>query len=208
MTTTETLTETPTDLLVLSSKAQDLLFRSARTANSFTDEEIGEDQLRAIYGLVRWAPTCFNAQPLRIVAVRGEAARDRLVPHLFGANQAKTRRAPLTLLLAADRGFDEHLPRVAPFLTDPQALFVDPAYREATADYNAILQVGYLIIAIRAAGLAAGPMAGYDAGGVDAEFFPDGRHHTVLVMNVGVPAPDAWFERSPRLDFDEVVTTI
>jgi len=43
---------------------------------------------------------------------------------------------------------------------------------------------------------------------VDAEFFPDGRHHTVLVMNVGVPAADAWFDRCPRLDYDEVVTTI
>jgi len=87
MTTTESLT----DVLTLSEDAQDLLFRSARTANTFTDQEVGDDQLRAVYGLLRWAPTCFNAQPLRIVAVRGEAARDQLVRHLYGANQDKTR---------------------------------------------------------------------------------------------------------------------
>jgi 3-hydroxypropanoate dehydrogenase len=203
-----TTTESPTHRLPLSEDAQDLLFRSARTANTFTAQEVSDDQLRAVYGLLRWAPTCFNAQPLRIVAVRGEPARDRLIRHLFGANQDKTRSAPLTLLLAADREFDVHLPRLAPFLSQPNDLFTDPEVRNATAEYNAILQVGYLIIAIRAAGLAAGPMAGFDASGVDAEFFPDGRHHTVLVMNVGVPAPDAWFDRCPRLDYDEVVTTI
>jgi 3-hydroxypropanoate dehydrogenase len=142
------------------------------------------------------------------VAVRDSAARLRLVRHLFGANQAKTERAPLTLVLAADRAFDMYLPRLAPFLPDPAAMFADSEVRVASADYNAILQAGYLILAVRAAGLAAGPMAGFDAAGVDAEFFRDGRHHTVLVMNVGKPDPRAWFPRSPRLDFDEVVTTI
>src|SRR5882757_4903518 len=114
-----TTTESPTHRLPLSEDAQDLLFRSARTANTFTAQEVGDDQLRAVYGLLRWAPTCFNAQPLRIVAVRGEPARDRLIRHLYGANQDKTRSAPLTLLLAADREFDVHLPRLAPFLSQP-----------------------------------------------------------------------------------------
>jgi 3-hydroxypropanoate dehydrogenase len=203
-----TTTDSALSLLALSPDAQNLLFRAARTANAFTDEPVSDEQLRAIYDLARWAPTSLNSQPLRIIAVRDDAAKRRLVRHLFGANQAKTEQAPLTLLLAADRAFDVHLPRLAPFLPDPEAMFADAEVRVATADYNATLQAGYLILAIRAAGLAAGPMAGFDASGVDAEFFPDGRHHTVLVMNVGKPAPGAWFARSPRLAFDEVVTTI
>ena len=51
-------------------------------------------------------------------------------------------------------------------------------------------------------------MEGFDAAGVDQEFFPDGRHRTLLVMNLGYPAADAYKPRQPRLDYDEVVTTV
>lgn len=194
--------------IALAVDAQNLLFREARTANAFTDEPVEDAQLRAIYDLVRWAPTSLNCQPLRIVAVRSAAARARLVPHMADGNQHKVAAAPLTLLLAADHAFDVHLPRLVPFLDDPAAMFTDPAVRSATADYNATLQVAYLLLGVRAAGLAAGPMAGFDAAGINHEFFPEGRLHISLVMTVGHPAPDAWLERLPRLTFDEVVSTI
>jgi 3-hydroxypropanoate dehydrogenase len=200
--------QTQPGLFALSDDAQDLLFRSARTANSFTDEPVDDDQLRAIYELVRWAPTSMNCQPLRILAVRGDTARCRVVRHMFGANQLKTERAPLTLLLAADLCFDMHLPRLFPYVADPKTMFADDDTRRATAEFNAILQAGYLILGVRAAGLAAGPMAGFDRAGLDAEFFPDGRQTAVLVLNVGKPAPDAWLERLPRLCFDEAVSTV
>jgi 3-hydroxypropanoate dehydrogenase len=84
----------------------------------------------------------------------------------------------------------------------------DGAGREAQARFNAALQIGYLILGIRAAGLAAGPMAGFDPAGVDAEFFPDGRLRALLVVNIGRPGPDAWVERLPRLTHDDVVLTV
>jgi len=59
--------------------------------------------------------------------------------------------------------------------------------------------------AVRANGLAVGPMAGSDSAGVDAEFFGDGGHHTILVVNIGHPGKDAWFGRLPRLAHDDVV---
>ena len=49
-----------TPRLVLAEDAQDLLFRQARTANSFSDEPVTDEQLRAIYDLVKWAPTSMN----------------------------------------------------------------------------------------------------------------------------------------------------
>ena len=61
--------------LALSPDAQDLLFRNARTANAFSDEPVTDDQIAAIYDLVKYAPTAMNAQPLRIVIVRQGAAR-------------------------------------------------------------------------------------------------------------------------------------
>ncbi|MGZ6827510.1 MAG: nitroreductase family protein, partial [Mycobacteriales bacterium] len=67
----------PTDLLVLDAGSQDLLFREARTANSFTDEPVSEEQVQALYELVKYGPTAMNAQPLRVLLVRSEEARAR-----------------------------------------------------------------------------------------------------------------------------------
>jgi 3-hydroxypropanoate dehydrogenase len=60
-------------------------------------------------------------------------------------------------------------------------------------------------VAVLAHGLAAGPMSGFDAAGSDAEFFPDGRHRSILVVNIGHPGKDLWFGRLPRLDHGDVV---
>lgn len=80
--------------LVLDPAAQDLLFREAHTANTFTDEPVTEEQVQAIYDLVKYGPTAFNQTPLRIVLVRSAEARERLVPHMAEGNQAKTATAP------------------------------------------------------------------------------------------------------------------
>ena len=39
--------------LELSQHAQDLLFRRAHTANTFTDEPVSDEQVKAIYDLVK-----------------------------------------------------------------------------------------------------------------------------------------------------------
>ncbi|EXU63967.1 MULTISPECIES: malonic semialdehyde reductase [Streptomyces] len=194
--------------LVLDPAAQDLLFREARTANTFTDEPVTEEQVQAIYDLVKYAPTAFNQSPLRIVLVRSPEARERLVQHMAEGNQPKTSTAPLVAILAADNEFHEELPALFPHF--PQAkdvFFAERAAREQAAALNASLQAGYFILGIRAAGLAAGPMTGFDAAGVQKEFLDD-DHTPLMVINIGKPGEDAWFPRGPRLDYDDVITTV
>ncbi|MFF2145362.1 malonic semialdehyde reductase [Kitasatospora sp. NPDC058190] len=198
-----------TDALVLDTAAQDLLFREARTANTFTDEPVTEEQVQAIYDLVKYGPTAFNQQPLRVVLVRSAEARERLVQHMADGNKAKTSAAPLVAILAADNEFHEELPTQLPHF--PQAkdmFFSERSVREQSATLNGALQAAYFIIGVRAAGLAAGPMTGYDAAGLNKEFFGDGEHSVLAVVNIGKPGEDAWFPRSPRLAYDEVVTTV
>ncbi|UGT43623.1 malonic semialdehyde reductase [Nocardia yamanashiensis] len=192
--------------LALAAAAQDLLFREARTANTFTDEPVSDEQVREIYELVKFAPTSMNQQPLRIVLVRTPEARARLVTHMLDANKPKTANAPLSAILAADLNFHDHLPKVFPHAPDAKDYFADPEVRAHSARFNALIQVGYFILGIRAAGLAAGPMNGFDAAGVDSEFFPAGDAASLVVVNIGKPGPDAWYPRSPRLAYDEVVT--
>jgi 3-hydroxypropanoate dehydrogenase len=194
--------------LLLGNAAQDLLFRAARSATDFTGEPVGEAELRAIYGLVKYGPTSLNQQPLRIVAVRSPQARRRLLGHLNERNRIKTEPAPLTVILAADVDFHERLPEVFAHASGlREALAPDRDGRVVQARFNATLQIGYLIIAVRAAGLAAGPMIGYDAAALDQDFFPDGRLQSLLVMNIGRPLAKR-HARLPRLGFEDVVTAI
>ena len=195
--------------IVLDAAAQDLLFRQARTPNTFTAEPVTDEQLRAIYELIKWAPTAFNAQPLRVFLVRSAHARARLIDQLFGSNAAKAECAPLVAILAADLHFHEALPRLFPhFPAAKDVHFADLETREQSALSYAQLQVAYFILGVRAAGLAAGPMIGYDPDALDREFFGDGRHRALAVVNIGRPGEDAWFPRLPRLEYEDVFSTI
>ncbi|MFE9805168.1 malonic semialdehyde reductase [Streptomyces sp. NPDC005548] len=194
--------------LVLDPTAQDLLFREARTANTFTDEPVTDAQVQAIYDLVKFGPTAFNQSPLRITLVRSPEARERLVRHLAEGNQAKTAAAPLVAVLSADNEFHEELPALLPhFPAAKDMFFSERPVRESAALLNAALQAAYFIIGVRAAGLAAGPMTGADFAGIQKEFLDD-DHTPLMVVNIGKPGEDAWFPRSPRLSLDEVITTV
>ncbi|MEU6512122.1 malonic semialdehyde reductase [Streptomyces sp. NPDC046942] len=194
--------------LVLDPAAQDLLFREARTANTFTDEPVTDEQIQAIHDLIKYGPTSMNQSPLRVTLVRSPEARERLVQHLAEGNQKKTAAAPLVAILSADNEYHEELPHLFPHF--PQAKDMHGASREArekSAALNAALQAAYFIIGVRAAGLAAGPMTGLDFAGVQKEFLDD-DHTPLVVINIGKPGEDAWFPRSPRLEYEQVVTTV
>jgi len=181
--------------------ALDALFTSARTANSFAPTPVSDEQLTAIWELARWAPTGANTQPLRVVFVRTDSGRERLVAHMNDGNKAKTAAAPAVAILAVDTRFHDHMGTLLPFKPELGQLYAsNEAVRAATAQLNAALQAGYFILAVRARGLAAGPMSGFDAAAVDADFFPDGQWRSLLVVNIGYPGENPWFERLPRLD--------
>ena len=76
--------------------------------------------------------------------------------------------------------------------------------RARWARTSALIQTAYVIQAIRAVGLAAGPMNGDDAEALATEFFAGQDVEVLLVINVGHPGPDAYQERNPRLPFEEV----
>jgi 3-hydroxypropanoate dehydrogenase len=198
----------PVHGIPLGAAAQELLFLEARSANTFTDEPVDDAQLQAIWDLMKWAPTSGNTNPLRILFLRSAASRERLVRHMADGNKEKTRTAPMSALLAADGDFHEFVPTLFPARAEQAEYYAQMDGRAEMAYFNATLQAAYFIIAVRAVGLAAGPMSGFDYPAMDAEFFPDGRHASVLVVNIGRPGPDAWFPRLPRLDFADAVTIL
>lgn len=200
--------EPQSDLLAIDPAAADLLFRDAHTAYSFTDEPVSDAQLAEIYELMRHAPTAMNSQPLRIVFVKTEAAKGRLLPLLAEGNRAKSESAPVVAILAADTDFHEHLPRLLPMAPAARDSFSDFDKRAQHARFNATLQAGYFILAVRAVGLDAGPMRGFDANGIDAEFFADTALQSLLVVNIGHVAQGGSFPRKPHMTCDEAVTVV
>lgn len=191
---------------MLDDAALDVIFRAARTQNGWLDEPVSDDQLRAIYDLMKWGPTSANCSPQRIVFLRSKAAKERLKPALSPGNADKTMVAPVCAILAYDPRFYEHLPRLFPHNQTAKSWFDGPDKREVaatTAFRNATLQGAYFIIAARAVGLDCGPMSGFDNAKVDAEFFPDGRFKSNFLCALGRGDPSKIFARSPRFAFDE-----
>jgi 3-hydroxypropanoate dehydrogenase len=198
---------TPFTSQQLDAVGRELLFTEARSANSFSAEPVTDDELTAIWELAKWAPTAANTNPLRVHFVRTEEGKARLVEHMADGNKAKTASAPAVAVLAVDTKFYEHIPALFPIRPEMKDYFeADEAARTSTSQFNAALQAGYFILAVRAQGLVAGPMAGYDAAGIDGEFFADGRLKTTLVVNIGHPGENPWFDRLPRLSNEDALS--
>jgi len=200
---------TLTTPFTLPDETLDLLFREARTANSFSDAPVSADDVREIFELVKYGPTMMNIQPMRLLLVEQGAGRDRLLPLMSEGNRAKTASAPVVAVVAADVDFHTSLAAHFPHKPDAGDMFAgDAENRSQIARYNTALQTGYFIVGIRAAGLAAGPMGGFDAAGIDAEFFAGTSWRTQLVVNIGHPGENPWFDRLPRISVDDAVRTV
>jgi 3-hydroxypropanoate dehydrogenase len=192
----------------LDAGALDQLFRRARTHNAWRPVEVSDKLLEEAVELAKMGPTSANASPLRIVFVRSPETKLRLKPALMPGNVDKTMTAPVTAIMGNDTKFYEQLPRLFPH-ADAKSWFVgNEAFANDTAYRNGTLQVAYFIVSLRALGLDAGPMSGFDNAAVDAEFFPDGRIKSNVLINIGYGDPDKLFPRSPRLSFQEIATIV
>jgi 3-hydroxypropanoate dehydrogenase len=179
------------------------LFRQARTHSAWLPKRVPVEVLREVYELARWGPTSANCTPARFVFLESATAKARLVPALAPGNVEKTKAAPVTVIVAWDTEFYERLPQLFP-QADMRSYFVgkQPLIDE-TALRNGSLQGGYFILAARALGLDCGPMSGFDAAKVNAEFFPDGKWKANFLCNLGYGDRSKLFPRNPRLEFDE-----
>jgi 3-hydroxypropanoate dehydrogenase len=189
----------------IDTNAQAQLFTEARTHNVWQDKPVSRETLRELYRLMHFGPTSMNCQPLRVLFLETEAAKERLKPALLPGNQEKTMKAPVVAVLGFDTEFHEHLPRMFAHNKDAKALFDGkPDFIHTTAFRNGSIQGGYFILAARAVGLDTGPMSGFNNAAVDETFWPDGRVKSNFLCNLGYGDPEALFPRGDRFAFDEI----
>jgi 3-hydroxypropanoate dehydrogenase len=184
------------------------IFTEARTHNAYLDRPVPDALLHEAVDIAKMGPTSANQSPLRIVFLRSKEAKERLRPALMEGNLAKTIAAPVVALTAYDTKFFEHAPYLMPHFDVRPWFEGNEAFATRAAFQNGTLQVAYLIIALRAVGLDTGPMTGFDNAKIDAEFFPDGRFKSNVLINIGYGDRDKLFPRSPRFSFDQIAKII
>lgn len=197
------MSDTVTTMAALSDDALAQLFTEARTHAAFDATPLPEALLRRLYELASLGPTSQNCQPARFVFVNTPAGRERLLPHLAEGNVPKVLSAPVTVIVARDTQFHGHMPELWHLPGAKENFESKPAHARETAVRNATLGGAYLLMAARALGLACGPMSGFNAAGVNAAFFGDGRWEADFLINLGFPAGPAKRARGPRLAFEQ-----
>jgi len=198
--------------------ALDQLFRAARSYYAWLDTPVSDEMLRRLYDLMKWGPTSANLSPVRLLFLRSEEGKRRLVPALAPKNVDKVMGAPVTAIVAYDLKFYEKQPKLLPYNPRMREMFgASPELVETTARRNSSLQGAYMMLAARALGLDCGPISGFDNAKVDNEFFgagtpcdgcdeeflPEGRIKSNFLCNLGYGDPGSLHERLPRLDFTE-----
>jgi len=189
----------------LDDEALDTLFRKARTHNGWQDGPVPHALLEEAVDLAKMGPSAANSSPFRVVFVESDEAKARLKPALSPGNVEKTMAAPVTAIMAYDLAFYDKMPELFPHNPDARSWFAgNEGFAEMTAKQSGTLQAAYFILALRAVGLDAGPMNGFDTAKVDEAFFAGTTVRSNFLINIGYGDESKLFPRNPRLDFDEI----
>lgn len=196
-------------MAMLDDAGLDLIFRTARSYNGYTDAPVAERDLHAIWDLMKWGPTSANQLPARLLWCTTPDSKAKLADCVSAQNAPKILNAPVSVIIGMDRDFHEELPKLFPH-ADAKAWFDGNAeLRAASAFRNSSLQGAYFIIAARALGFDTGPMSGFDGGLIDKAFFADTPSVTVnFISTLGHGDPATIYDRSPRPDFETFNTIV
>jgi nitroreductase len=195
------------------------LIKQRISTNKFdTSRTLSETEIEELVSYATEAPSAFNIQNWRFIAVTNPEDKARLKSVAY--NQQKVVDAAVTFIVLGDlRGY-EKLPQILKPMVDgglmDQAM-ADGWVKSAASSYGASEQFARdeavrsasfaamtLMIAAQAKGLATGPMIGFDPAGVKREFNIPDRYVPVMLLTVGYPAPGNW-PRKPRLGVDKVL---
>lgn len=186
------------------------LFTEARSHHHWTDKPVSDEDLKAIYEMIKFGPTSGNLQPARIVFVRSEEGKEKLYPALegMGSNLNQVRTAPVTAIIAQDELFWEEAPRLFPRM-DVKGMFEnDAAFAESIAYRSSSLTGAYMMIAARGLGLDICPMSGFHNNIIDETFFKGTSWKANFICTIGYGDDSKLHPRDPRLSFEEACRLI
>ncbi len=193
----------------------------ARTsANNFDKEKsLSEKEIMAIVSLATEAPSSFNIQHWRFVAVNDKPTQEKLKAAAYG--QPKVADAAVTFVVLGDlKGVDKLSDAFAPMIKAGKmdqksfdgllgmanGMYKDnPANARDEAIRSASLASMNLMIAAQAHGFASAPMIGFDPEAVKKIIHASDRYLPVMLIAVGPAAPGNW-PRKPRFPVEQVLS--
>ena len=195
------------------------LIRRRTSVEQFdTQRELTERQIHDLVQDATQAPSSFNIQHWRFVAVRTLADRRRLREAAYG--QLQVEQAPVTFIVLGDLDGVDKLPEIMELAVDRGALpegkaaawvrmareiYGDEQLARDEAIRSATLAAMMLMLAAEARGMGSGALSGFDPQRVKREFGIPDRLLPVLLLAVGYPTPHPR-RRMPRLTADEVLS--
>jgi nitroreductase len=191
----------------------------ARSTNEDFDpsRSLDEKEIRALVEDAIHAPSSFNIQHWRFVAVRHAEDKRRLREAAYGQSQVED--AAVTFIILGDtRGVDK-LPQIveqavgcgalpqrkgAAWLRMAASIYGDASIARDEAMRSGSLAAMVMMLCAQARGLATAALSGFDVARVMSDFEIDERYVPVMLLAVGHPCGEAR-ARQPRLSVDEVL---
>lgn len=194
------------------------LIRRRVTVERFdASKSLSEEQIRELVADAVLAPSSFNIQHWRFVAVRGAREKQQLQAAAFGQEQVG--QAAVTFVILGDLqgcdGLDEALQpavqsgvmpagKAAAWVRMANDIYGDPAMARDEAIRSASLAAMTMMLAAEARGLASGALSGFDPTRVKELFGISERYLPVLLLSVGHPL-EREGARMPRLGVERVL---
>lgn len=176
-----------------------------------------EMEIESLTHLATRAPTAYNLQNWRFIALRTPEAKTKLRHLAHG--QAKVSEAAVTFIICGRYPDHADIPeRLSSFVATglmsaetasgwqegARGQYADKQTARDEAVRSATLGAATLIYAAEALGLASGPMIGFDAEGVIREFGLAHSEVPVMLVAIGRAAPGNWPQK-PRRPLAEVL---
>lgn len=200
------------------------IFLKRRSVNYFDkNKPLSDNLLKEIINTAVLAPSAFNLQPWRIIAVQSEQAKQTLFEH--SNKQEKVLEAPVTLIIIGNKeGYSDSNPvwdemlqsvggnteLVAGAKQAAAYLYGSTEERKLKfAESNAGLLAMSLMIAAQDLGVDSHPMSGIDFEGLQNAFHLNDGETVVMLICMGyADTSKQLYPRRPRRDFHDIVTII
>jgi nitroreductase len=195
------------------------IIKSRISANSYdTERSLSDQQLAELIELATHAPSAFNLQNWKFLAVRSAEAKARLLPLAWG--QQKIVDAAVTFIVCGTLNPHETLPSALKPTLDAgiidQAIYdmwvgaaegmykENPQLQRDEAIRSGSLAAMTLMLAAKGQGLVSTPMIGFDQSAVAREFGLSGLEIPVMLVTVGYPGATNWPQK-PRKAVNDVL---
>ncbi|HUX81416.1 MAG TPA: nitroreductase family protein [Halothiobacillus sp.] len=181
------------------------------------DRPVSPEILNQLIDAARQAPSAFNMQQSRFLAVQDLEARRAL--RAIAYDQAKVEMAPLVIVVLGDLQSHHSFPEVTEadqaagiydqgladyFVQAVQTGYADPRRAHDEAIRSGSLAAMNLMTEATALGLATGPMIGFDPIKFKETFDIAEHYLPVIMITVGYPAEGNWPKKTRR-SIDELL---